>query len=431
MVLKVDVPPELLHGDVDEGYGPVAEAFRRNFAEGGEVGAACAVYRDGRKVVDLWGGYRDGKTRTPWREDTVVVMMSTTKGVSSLALALAHARGLLDYDERVAAYWPEFAWRGKEEITVRQLLSHQAGLPVIDIPLTVADLGDLDLMAAAIALQRPLWTPGTRHGYHAMTLGWYEGELLRRVDPAGRSLGRFFAEEIAAPLGIDFYIGLPRDFDLERRATIHGRGSLQMLLHLREYAPRTLLAMLKPGSLARRSLSNPPELIVDTSLNTLEMLRVEVPAGNGIGEPRAVAAAYDAAITGKLGLNAATLDALVRPAQLPSGGLVDFLLKTPIVFSLGYMKPISGLPFGSAANAAFGTPGNGGSFGMADPDTGIGYCYAPNRLGFGLTDQREIALRDALYRQVLGERPQRPTQPPPVAPADDLQPSHAAAAIEP
>jgi CubicO group peptidase (beta-lactamase class C family) len=427
MVLKVDVPPELIHGDVDEGYGPVADAFRHNFAEGGEIGAACAVYRNGRKVVDLWGGYRDGRTRTPWREDTVVVMMSTTKGVSSLALALAHARGLLDYDERVAAYWPEFAWRGKEDITVRQLLSHQAGLPVIDIPLTVADLGDLDLVAAAIALQRPLWTPGTRHGYHAMTLGWYEGELLRRVDPAGRSLGRFFAEEIAAPLGIDFYIGLPKDFDLDRRATIHGRGSLQMLLHLREYAPRTLLAMLKPGSLARRSLSNPPELLVDTSLNTLEMLRVEVPAGNGIGEPRAVAAAYDAAITGTLGLNAATLDALVRPAQLPSGGLVDFLLKTPIVFSLGYMKPMPDLPFGSAANAAFGTPGNGGSFGMADPDTGIGYCYAPNRLGFGLTDQREIALRDALYRNVLGERPQHLTQSPPAAPADDFQTSRAAA----
>lgn len=408
MVLKVDVPPALMCGDVDEGYGPVADAFRRNFAEHGEVGAACAVYRDGHKVVDLWGGYRDGEKRQPWREDTVVVVMSTTKGVSSLALALAHSRGLLDYDVRVATYWPEFAWRGKDEITVRQLLSHQAGLPVIDIPLKVADLADLDLMAAAIALQRPLWTPGTRHGYHAMTLGWYEGELLRRVDPAGRSLGRFFADEIASPLGIDFYIGLPEDFDLERRATIHGRGSLQMLLHLREYAPRTLLAMLKPGSLARQSLSNPPELIVDTAFNTLEMLRVEVPAGNGIGEPRAVAGAYDAAVTGKLGLNAVTLDALVQPAQPPSGGLVDLLLKTPIVFSLGYMKPMPGFPFGSAANTAFGTPGNGGSFGMADPDTGIGYCYAPNRLGFGLLDQREIALRDALYRDVLRERSQCP-----------------------
>lgn len=140
VVLRVDVPPALVRGDVDEGYGPVADAFRRNFAERGEIGAACAVYRDGRKVVDLWGGYRDGETRAEWREDTVVVMFSTTKGVSSLALALAHSRGLLDYDAPVAAYWPEFAWRGKGEITVRQLLSHQAGLPVLDIPLTIADL---------------------------------------------------------------------------------------------------------------------------------------------------------------------------------------------------------------------------------------------------------------------------------------------------
>jgi CubicO group peptidase (beta-lactamase class C family) len=190
MVLKVNVPSGLVRGDVDEGYGPVADAFRRNFAERGEVGAACAVYRDGRKVVDLWGGYRDGVAREPWREDTVVVMYSTTKGVASLAPALAHSRGLLDHDERVAAYWPEFAWRGKQDITVRQLLSHQAGLPVIDVPLTVADLADLDVVAAATALQRPLWTAGTRHGYHGISLGWYEGELVRRVDRhTGRSAG--------------------------------------------------------------------------------------------------------------------------------------------------------------------------------------------------------------------------------------------------
>jgi CubicO group peptidase (beta-lactamase class C family) len=407
---KVDVPADLVRGGVDEGYGPVADAFRRNFAERGEVGAACAVYRDGRKVVDLWGGYRDGTTRAEWCEDTVVVMFSTTKGVSSLALALAHSRGLLDHDERVATYWPEFAWRGKGEITVRQLLSHQAGLPVIDISLTVADLADLDLMAAAIALQRPLWTPGSRHGYHTVTLGWYEGELLRRVDPNHRSLGRFFAEEIAAPLGLEFFIGLPEDFDLDRRATIHGRGQLQTLLHLREYEPRTLLAMLKPGSPGRRSLGNPREVMVDGAFNTLEMLRVEIPAGNGIGEPRAVAAAYDAALTGRLGLKATTLEAMTQPAQSPSGGLIDALLMVPIRFSLGYLKPTPDMPFGSAANAAFGTPGIGGSFGLADPDTGIGYCYAPNRLGYGLVDEREIALRDALFRDVLGERAQHPVR---------------------
>jgi CubicO group peptidase (beta-lactamase class C family) len=263
------------------------------------------------------------------------------------------------------------------------------------------------VVAAAIALQRPLWTPGTRHGYHAITLGWYESELVRRVDPAGRTLGRFFAEEIAGPLGADFFIGLPGGFDPERRAAVHGRRSLAMLLHLREYAPRTLLAMLRPGSLTRRSVSNPRELMVDTALNTPELLRVEIPAGNGVGEPRAVATAYDAALTGRLGLTAATREALARPPRMPSGGPVDVLLRTPISFSLGFVRPTDDVPFGSAGNDAFGTPGNGGSFGLADPDTGIGYCYAPNRLGFGLLDQREIAVRDALFRGVLGERPQQ------------------------
>jgi CubicO group peptidase (beta-lactamase class C family) len=407
-VLSVDVPPALVRGDVDEGYGPVADAFRRNFAERGEIGAACAVYRDGRKVVDLWGGYRDGETRAEWCADTVVVMFSTTKGVSSLALALAHSRGLFDYDAPVAAYWPEFAWRGKAAITVRQLLSHQAGLPVLDIPLTIADLADLDLVAAVLALQQPLWAPGTRHGYHGITLGWYESELLRRVEPASRSLGRFFAEEIAAPLGLDFWIGLPEGFEFERRATVHGRGPWESLVHFREFPRGLLLAMMRPGSITRRAFGNPRELLVDVNLNRPDVLAVEIPAANGIGEARAVAAAYSAAVTGELGLSDETLAALVCPAAPPSGGVEDLVLRAPTSFSLGNVKPMPGLPFGSSANAAFGTPGNGGSFGFADPDTGVGYCYAPNRLGFGLVDEREIALRDALYHDVLGERPQRP-----------------------
>jgi CubicO group peptidase (beta-lactamase class C family) len=406
MTLRVDVPPSLVAGDVDEGYGPVADEFRRNFAERGDVGAACAVYRDGRKVVDLWGGYRDGVTRRPWREDTVVLVNSTTKGVASLAVALAHSRGLLSYDERVAAYWPEFAWRGKGEVTVRQLLSHQAGLPVLDVPLTVADLADLDLVAAALALQRPLWPPGTRHGYHGITLGWYEGELLRRVDPGHRSLGRYFAEEIGGPLGLEFHIGLPAGFDLDRRATIHGRSVYESLLHVGEIPRGLLLGMLRPGSLTNRAFGNPRELLVDVNYNRADVLAVEMPAANGIGEPRAVAAAYGAAVTGGLGLTDGTLDALVQPATPPAGGLIDLVLAVPAVYSLGYLKPTADFPFGGSGDSAFGTPGNGGSFGLADRDCRIGYCYAPNRLGFGVVDQREVAVRDALFRRVLGERPQ-------------------------
>ena len=154
MVLKVDVPPHLVGGDVDSGYGPVADAFRRNFADRGEIGAACAVYRDGVKVVDLWGGYSDGRRRLPWQPDTLVTVASTTKGVASLAIAVAHSRGLLDYDERVASYWPAFAQNGKAGVTVRQLLSHQAGLAVIDRPLSLEDLADLDLVAGCSRSRR-------------------------------------------------------------------------------------------------------------------------------------------------------------------------------------------------------------------------------------------------------------------------------------
>jgi CubicO group peptidase (beta-lactamase class C family) len=176
---------------------------------GKEVGAAVAVYRDGVKVVDLWGGFRNGITKLPWEEDTLVNMFSTTKGVSSLAIAVAFARGLISYDAEVADYWPEFAQASKGSITARQLLSHQAGLPVIDAALMLDDLADTAKMSAVLAAQAPAWTPGTRHGYHAVTLGWYESELIRHADPLGRSLGQFFAQEVAQPLGLDFTSDCP------------------------------------------------------------------------------------------------------------------------------------------------------------------------------------------------------------------------------
>jgi CubicO group peptidase (beta-lactamase class C family) len=411
MVFRVDVPAELVGGEVDEGYGPVADAFRRNFAERGELGAACAVYRDGVKVVDLWGGYRDGHRRLPWERDTMVTVFSTTKGVASLAMALAHSRGLLDFDATVVTYWPEFAAAGKQDVTVRQLLSHQAGLAAIDRPLSVADLADLDVLAGALAEQAPAWRPGTRHGYHGISLGWYEGELLRRVDPAGRSLGRFFADEIAAPLGIEFHIGLPGTVDPSRIAFIHGYRPYEMPLHLHQMPARFVAGFLNPRSITARTFANPVVLRETSNYNRMDVLRLELPAANGTGEVRAIARAYGAMATGgaELGITAATLDALERPATAPSGGLRDVVLGVDSVFSLGYVKPFPRLRFGTAAGRAYGTPGAGGSFGFADPDARVGFAYAMNRTGFRLWDDpRECALRDALYRTVLGEAPQRP-----------------------
>ncbi len=400
MVLKVAVPPGLIHGGVEEGYGAVADAFRRNFAQRGEIGAACAAYVDGRKVVDLWGGYADGITKRPWREDTIVTVMSTTKGVSSMALAVAHSRGLLDYDERVATYWPEFAANGKQDVTVRQLLSHQAGLPVIDTPLDLDTLADLDALGRIIGAQAPKWEPGTRHGYHGISLGWYESELLRRVDPQHRSIGRYFADEVAAPLGIDFFIGLPDAVDDERRATIHAFQPAEMLLHLHEFPAKFVLGFLNPRSLTGKAFGNPRVLSLMGNYNRRDCLRVESPASNGTGEVRAIAKAYGCLATGgrELGLTNATLSALIEPASPPSGGLMDLVIHTDSIFSLGYVKPFPAFRFGTAAGKAFGTPGGGGSFGFADPDAGVGFAYAMNRTGFRLYDDpREVALRNALY----------------------------------
>ncbi|EUA59463.1 beta-lactamase family protein [Mycobacterium intracellulare 1956] len=245
MVLKMTVSPDLIGGDVDAGYGKVADAFRATLRGGAEVGAAVAVYRDGAKVVDLWGGYRNGLTKDPWRPDTMVNMFSTTKGVAALVVAVAVSRGLISYDAKVADYWPEFAQSGKADVTVRQLLGHQAGLCALKPKPTLADVADPERLSAILAAQTPAWRPGTRHGYHAITLGWYESELIRRTDPAGRTLGRFLADEIVTPSGLDLHIGLPDSVDRTRVAHVHNWVRAETLLHL---------GVMPPGSSAPRSI---------------------------------------------------------------------------------------------------------------------------------------------------------------------------------
>jgi CubicO group peptidase (beta-lactamase class C family) len=422
VVLKVDVPTGMVHGDVDDGYGAVADAFRDNFASRNEIGAACAVYRGGRKVVDLWGGYRDGASRAPWEADTMVPVFSTSKGVSALALAVLHARGLLDHDERVATYWPEFAAAGKEDVTVRQLLAHQAGLAAIDRPLELGDLTGSTALATALAEQRPAWKPGTRHGYHGQSLGWYESELVSRVDPRRRRIGRFFADEIAAPLGLEFHLGLPHDADRERIARIHGFRSWEMLLHLKAMPPAFVRAFANPRSLTARAFGNPRLLSTVENFNRPDVQAAEIPAANGVGQVRSIAKLYGEVATGgaALGLTDTTIDALRIAAAPPAAGLFDEVLRVETTFSLGYVKPFPAFRFGSASDRAFGTMGLGGSFAFADPDTGTGFAYAMNRTGFHLWDDpREVALREALFVRILGERPQRPdgksTAPPPSA----------------
>lgn len=390
-----------MHGSVARGFEPVRDVFVDNFRRRGEVGAACAVYLRGDKVVDLWGGRRDVATGAPWEEDTMVLVFSTTKGMSALALAVAHSRGFLQHDERVSTYWPEFAQHGKGSVTVRQLLAHQAGLPIIDEPLDVAALADRGRVAAALASQRLEWEPGKKHGYHAISLGLYEGELLRRVDPRGRSLGQFFQDEVAKPLGIAFHIGLPPDVSSTRVARVIGYHPARTLPHAHKLPWRFLRSIVDRRSVTARAFGN-PRLWNPADLDRPDFRAVELPASNGIGQARAIARAYGVFATGgaELGIRPETMAALQSPATAPAHGRHDEVLQIDTAFSLGFLKPSGWCRFGTD-DKAFGTPGMGGSFGFADPELGLGFAYAMNRMGFHLADDpREKALRDATYECV-------------------------------
>lgn len=398
LIFRRRVDDSLIQGRVAPGFEEVATEFKRNFTQRGELGAACAIYHQGDLVVDLWGGYRDHKKRCPWQEDTMLLMFSVTKGLTAMCLALAHSRGWLDYDERVVAYWPEFGQQGKEQVTVRQLLSHQAGLCVLDTPLDVAQLADLDFLAAVLASQRPAWEPGTRHGYHAVTLGWYAGELIRRVDPQGRSLGRFLQDELARPLGLEFYVGLPQEVPEGRIATLVSSHPIQVLLHLNQLPRPLRKALFKRDSLSFRAFTNPrlgPE-----EYNGRAVRSIEMPASNGIGQVRSVAKAYSIFATGgqALDLKQETVQALEEPAISPTLGSFDEILKVETAYSLGFLRPSPHARFGSS-QSAYGASGAGGSFAFADPESGVGFAYAMSKLGYHLrNDPREKALQHAFYR---------------------------------
>ena len=382
-------------GTVAPGFEEVRSEFARNFAERGEIGAAVAAYWRGEKVVDLWGGRRTPDTDDPWNEDTMVVVMSTTKGLAAMTLAVADANGWLDYDAPVATYWPEFAQNGKAAITVRQLLGHEAGLVLLDEKLPLEKLRDLDYVARVLARQKPAWPPGTRHGYHAMTLGLYMQELMRRVDPVHRTLGRFFHEEIAEPLGLDFYIGVPPEMPDERLAKVKTLSRWRGLLALRYTPPAVTMKMIRPGSLLRRSL-----LFSDLNFNDRRSLEIELPAANGVGTARAIARAYSVFAEGRadIGIIPATFARLTAPPNVPNPK--DEVVDLASHFSLGFLRPGPTVSFGSSPRA-FGMPGAGGSFGFADPDAHLGYAYVMNKLDFYLTDDpREKALREAVYRAI-------------------------------
>lgn len=387
--------PVEIHGFVSPGYEAVRDAFAENFARRREIGAACCVYHKGEKVVDLWGGVRNKTTGEQWEENTMALVYSATKGMSAMTLAVAHSRGWLDYDELVCTYWPEFAQNGKQKITVRQLLAHQAGLFALDVPIDRSLVSDLDRLASVLARQKPAWEPGTRQAYHAVTLGFYEGELLRRIDPQHRSLGQFFQDEIATPLGIDFYIRLPESIPDSRLAPLVDPSLSEMMFGFPFWMT---FAVWNPRSKMRRALLG-SELAHDE--RCIYPRNLEIPAGGGVGTARALAHAYSVFATGgkELGLRPETLRELAAPAVPATRGFYDECIKDDVEFSLGFMKPNRGFPFFSPSS--FGGPGAGGSLGFADPEAQIGYGYIPNRKSVTMGgDSRDVALRQALKKSL-------------------------------
>jgi len=385
----------IIHGFAGSGFEAVHEAFADNFSRRHELGAACCIYQNGKKVVDLWGGIRNKATGEPWEEDTMVLVFSATKGLAAMTMALAHSRGWLNYEERVCTYWPEFAQERKDKVTVRQLLSHQAGLFAFGEPVDKSLVADLDRLAIVLARQRPAWEPGSRQAYHAISLGFFEGELLRRVDPQHRSLGQFFQAEIAAPLELDFYIRLPESIPISRLAVLERGNPFKALLRL---PFRLMLAAMNPRSAIYRALVVNPGSEVSLDDERVYARNLEVPSGGGVGTARAIARAYSVFATDgrELGLRQETVQALRAPAIPSEHGFYDEALKGEIQFSLGFMKTCPNWPFGHAG--AFGSPGAGGSLGFADPETGMAYAYVTNRMGGVTGDPRDLALRNALSK---------------------------------
>jgi CubicO group peptidase (beta-lactamase class C family) len=281
---------------------------------------------------------------------------------------------------------------GKEKITIRQLLAHQAGLFAFDEPVDKSVVADLDQLAVVLARQKPAWEPGTRQAYHAVTIGFYESELLRRIDPHYRSLWQFFQDEIASPLGLDFYIRLPESISDSRLAPLVDPSFSEMLFG---FPIRLTPAIWNHRSNIRRALMG-SELPHDEQ--HIYTRNLEVPAGGGVGTARAIARAYSVFVTGgkELGLRAETLQELSAPAIPATHGFYDECMKAEVEFSLGFMKTNPGFPFGHPGS--FGAPGAGGSLGFADPQAQIGYGYVPNRKSVALAgDPRDVAIRDALY----------------------------------
>jgi CubicO group peptidase (beta-lactamase class C family) len=393
-----------IQGSCAPEFDQVREEFARNFAERGEVGASVCVTVDGETVVDLWGGTADPGSGRPWTDDTITHVWSATKGATALCAHMLASRGLLDLNAPVAAYWPEFAKNGKDGLLVRHLLSHQAGLPAVREPLPPGAFYDWALMTDALAREEPFWRPGTRNGYHALTFGYLVGEIVRRV--SGRSLGTFFREEVAEPLGIDFWLGLPEEHEPRVAPTIPaappGPGDPVPSFYV--------AALTDPTSVQGLVIGNSGGyMLIPGESDTRAAHAAEFGAVGGITNARGLAGMYRALALG--GGPLVSPDQLALMSPVTSATSVDAVMLVPTRFSLGFVKnadnrhlPVADRDSILMSDEAFGHIGMGGSLGFVDPRARLSFGYTMNVQRFGIAiDERCQSLIDAVY-PALGYR---------------------------
>lgn len=385
--------PVDVNGTVAEGFEPVREAFARNFAALGDRGAAVTVYRDGHRVVDLWAGTRDVDGTEPWQHGTAQIVRSATKGVAAAVVLLLAQRGLLDLDAPVASHWPAYKARGKEHTRVRHLLAHRAGVPVLDRPLTPAEAADPDIAAAAVAAQTPVWRPGTDHGYHAQTYSWLTGELVRRV--TGRTLGAWIADEIARPLDLDLWVGLPPE-QAGRVGRVAQVEAPPAPGGLRTRPKRAVVeAYADPDSVTRRAFA---AITPMPDENDPAYRAAVLPASNGIATADGLARFYATLIGEVDGVRLFTPETAAQARAEHSAG-PDRVLVVNTRFGLGYMLHGPASPLLSPDS--FGHPGRGGALGFADPESGIAFGYVTNGFRTSVTaDARAQALVRAVRAAV-------------------------------
>ena len=384
------------HGTTATGFEGVRTAFEANFDKGLEIGAAFSAYYRGEKVVDLWGGVADVETGRSWDERTLALVFSTTKGATAMCANRLAQEGALDVDAPVAKYWPEFAAGGKEEIPVSYLLSHQAGLAWIDGEMTLEEALSWDPVVDALARQVPVWEPGTKQGYHATTYGWLVGEVIRRI--TGRSVGAYFRDEIAKPLGLDFWIGLPAEEEA-RVATLVG-GLSDPALQEDPEVHKLVMQFMGPDTVLGKALFAPGGAMSGPDIwNSRALHAAEIPAANGIGDARSIARMYAACVGEVDGFRILTDEQVALATLKRTNGPNIVLLDLDIQFGLGFMLRTGFIELGGPRS--FGHFGAGGSVGWADPDAGLAFGYVMNRMDMGLAgDTRSFDLVNACYEAV-------------------------------